>query len=402
MLLTDEPTTFDKLSFQRYVDVLIPVIVSPDTQTPLTIGIFGPWGSGKSSLLAQISARLGKGDDSPVLRVEFKPWLHRKETSLLLPLVQAIRDELATRGSRFVETVSRLTDCIVRLGAQIFLKTITANAASLDDLDKLEKAWLDRNRQARSELVGLRSHIEALCGSLGERKLLLVIDDLDRCDPIEIVDLLEAVKLFLDVKNLITILAVDKKIVDLGIEARYRKAGFDASQLAGIGADYLEKIVQVPIYLHHLTRTQVDTYLGSFVVDKHVKDQLEVLSPALERNPRKLKRIVNLMNATLRGEFPSQVNALLAKLIVLQVQERELFAGLAADPDVILALEKAYVDHTIDIDYTEYRSRHGQVRQFCERHYRPSGALAVLLSGPPHFALIKDTLESYFAFLPTA
>src|SRR5262245_58371627 len=72
----------DRLSVGRYVDPLISVLTDPDQQTPFTVGVFGPWGSGKSSLLRMLNERLKRDYSERFVRVWFNPWIYRGEANL--------------------------------------------------------------------------------------------------------------------------------------------------------------------------------------------------------------------------------------------------------------------------------------------------------------------------------
>src|SRR4051794_21289985 len=95
----------DLLRFDRYVLPLAQVLASGETSTPLTVGIFGAWGSGKSTLIKMLDEYLEVTDPDGFVRVHFNPWVHREEPGLLIPLLHTLHDTLAQdRKQRFTES----------------------------------------------------------------------------------------------------------------------------------------------------------------------------------------------------------------------------------------------------------------------------------------------------------
>ena len=89
VILSDIPKPRpDLLEFERYVKPLTDFIVTEGTDTPFVIGIFGTWGTGKTTLMKMIADRV-TANEYPV--VWFNPWLYRDEENLLVPLLQTIR-----------------------------------------------------------------------------------------------------------------------------------------------------------------------------------------------------------------------------------------------------------------------------------------------------------------------
>ena len=94
-VLPDIPTVEDKLNFGPYARTLLDIILNPDTETPLTIGIFGSWGSGKTSLMKMIEAGLKSAsrdaqDGRQTFPVWFNAWLYSKEETLWRALVMQV------------------------------------------------------------------------------------------------------------------------------------------------------------------------------------------------------------------------------------------------------------------------------------------------------------------------
>jgi len=398
----------DHLDFKRYLDPLVSLLANPNTQTPFTVGVFGTWGSGKTSLLQLLDARLQKDYPGKFLPVWFNPWIYRAEPNLLVPLLHTLHDALdAQPGTNFKESAKKIGSVLLRLGAGIFLKQVTAGTASMEDLEKLEEKYLKTHGRVESEMRNLRQTLQAEATKLAVdgTKLVLIVDDLDRCDPAQIIDLLEAVKLFFNLEHLFIILAVDKEVVDRGVQIKYKDFQFAAGRTSAIGAEYLEKMVQLPLSLFPLHRQQVETFMGQFDPDAAMKPHLLLLRDVLDPNPRKIKRVLNILNvvAQVKAATPALQNLkddILARLIVLQVQNGDVFSEAVKEPDLLLALEATYAGRLKPDDDQAYHDAYGRrgklVQQFCQTHFRPGGALGVLFKGEPFKPAAPD-LPAFFA-----
>ncbi len=384
-LLSDAPATRDLLRFDRYSAPLTSVLSDPGLVTPLTIGIFGTWGTGKSTLLGLLDKALSEDPNKGFVCVWFNPWVHRKEPNLLVPLLHALRDSLV---GRFQKSAEKITDVLVRLGADLLLKHFTAGVVTLDKLEKYEKAYLERRAQTESQLRNLRRCLEEEAKKLKPVRLVFFIDDLDRCEPPEIIDLLEAVKLFLDIENVVHVLAMDKEVVDRGIQVRYSQFSFAKDREAVIGAEYIEKMIQVPVHLFPLHPTQVTGYINALNQSDEIQKQLKLLGAALSPNPRKIKRLLNTIvfsNNILDSDprYATLDRSLVAALGIIRVEEPGLYAAVAHMPRILIALGEVYADRrnvTSATAFGDFGTKAEAARQVCEEYYRPASFLAGVFS----------------------
>lgn len=257
-IVNDQPTDTDALDFTPYVETLADIIQTGNT--PLTIGVFGTWGSGKTSLMKMVKKNL-PGDFTVAW---FDAWKYDKEETLwrafLLNVLFAAEqksgetEELTTlktmlyRGLEFEKTGGVTID-LAKLGAkvaegaiQIGLSFIPPLATLADMAKELQKSGtgnvaggfetaIQRERtkiyveQVRS-LEQFQNKFSKLVKSyIAPKRLVIFVDDLDRCLPEKAIEVLEAIKLFLDVENCVFVLGLDQEVIARGIEMKYRDFG---------------------------------------------------------------------------------------------------------------------------------------------------------------------------------
>jgi hypothetical protein len=337
--------------------------------------------------------------------------MHRDEKNLLVPLLHALHDTLNEDvKQRFVASAKKIGDVLLRLGAGIFLKTVTANTVSLESLEKLEKTYLDKSGQVESELRRLHSTLQAEADAIAKKgaRLIFFVDDLDRCEPAQIIDLLEAIKIFLDLRHVFVLLAVDKEVIDRGIEVKYSKFRFAEKRQAALGAEYLEKMVQLPLQLFPLRETQVLNFIQNLAPPQAVTEQQKLLAEILLPNPRKIKRVLNIlsvayaiMDATEGLAALNLKRDLIARLVVLQVQSGELYAEAAQQPDLLAALEEVYAGKLDKNDlnaFVAFGSRAEAIQELCKAYHRPESYLGVLFKGSS-FKELQKQLATYLTML---
>ena len=401
-ILSDAPAIHDLLNFDRYCDPLVELMTDELIETPLTIGIFGSWGSGKSTLLGMLERQLrDPGNRQKFLCVKFNPWIFRKEKNLLIPLLHAIRDAMMEDfGGKFKDSAARISDVLVHVGADLLLRHITMGKVTLDNLEKYEKAYLERKGTVDNQLRNLRATLAEQAKKLheGGATMVLLIDDLDRCDPTEMIDLLEALKLFLDVEHVIHILAVDKEVIDRGVEVKYGKYVFATDRKASLGAEYMEKMIQIPVYLYPLHDTQMRGFIKAHDLSFETNDLLDLLVAGLSPNPRKVKRVLNSIAFTRRAIDDRKTDwKIVAALAIIRVEQPELYANLARLPELLIALHHVYArDWSVEREtdfVAEFKDKAKFAREICAAWYKPAGPLAALFQ--VDFTAAKERLGEY-------
>jgi hypothetical protein len=248
----DNPTDEDMLGFGPVVDSVVAAVSSPDLD-PVTVALQSSWGGGKSSALKLIEAKL-KGNDRLVV-VPCDPWeyddLPKAEVRSLL--IGQVLKSLENKPS-LLENIQRLARRIawVKVGATI---TNMALAWKLD-AEKLVEVFTPTAEEPTS-MAGFRAEFEKVMSEADDLdKVVVLIDDLDRCSPNSVVAILEAIKVFLSVPKMAFVLAAEEALIRFAIE-RSENAGARSTY----SDRYLEKIVQLPVRLPTLSRDDAETFI---------------------------------------------------------------------------------------------------------------------------------------------
>ncbi len=436
----DNETSVDLLGFDQLVDTAT-LLVQSEELLPLTVGVFGDWGSGKSSLMRMVHERIEVDDE--YVTVSFSPWQHEDYDDVKAALMAAVMTTLRDRRDLFEKLSEDVVEGARGLWARLakrvdWFRTIGFAAkglgavaalsngnplgaglavGSVDDLrhmmrpDQLEKAMervddekllkdptvevtvTGQDRESIDQSIGeFRRDFEALLERLEVKALVVFIDDLDRCLPANILDTVEAVRLFLAVPKTAFVIGADERIVRHAIATRYPEL---PGQSINIGRDYLEKIIQVPIRIPPMTPSETETYLNLLGCSLHVEDDGEygalvelaaqnrrdsslgvamnygiaesrlsempsglpefmelvgriapTLSRGLRGNPRQVKRFMNtlLLRQRLAGARGIELDAaVLAKLMILEylyeAYFRQLFQWHVEGEGVVAQLE---------------------------------------------------------------
>jgi hypothetical protein len=280
-ILSDSPAEKDELGRGSYVEAFARVITSADT--PLVIAIYGAWGTGKTSFMKQLQDRLTQPDAlGHVTRtVWFDPWMHQSDEIPVLGLLHETAKELGQ------EMKQRAKEALINIG-RAMVSELRVPVVGLRVGRVLEEVAAGVYEQ-RAQQARLRHYFEVVLDAAGRKdgRLVFFIDDLDRCRPATALRLLEALQLFLNFKNCIFVLGLDREPVEAAIAAEYRDLGLRAES-------FLDKIIQLPFTLPPLPESVVNSFVASRVPDQ-LKACRPLLSAAAPDDPRQLKRTINVL-----------------------------------------------------------------------------------------------------------
>lgn len=320
---SDKETTEDLLGYTVHASLLKRVVTN-GKNLPITVGLYGDWGLGKTSILRILEKQLK--DDNDTVVIYFDGWSFESFDDAKMALIQGIVDALE-KEERFSAKVGDALDelnaafvkvrksinwmRVLRFAAKTIIPIAAApstggasliipllinafkeNKDNLVDIltsdkaaDFLKNAIGDENEEEKYAAVReFRKDFEDLIKKSKQGRVVVLIDDLDRCLPRHIIENLEAIKLFLNVPKTAFVIAADSYIVSNAIRSEYKEI-LDAAtkERPQLGDSYMEKFIQLPYRIPALSPKEVETYVtllfcqsildeGSF---KKVRDDFE-------------------------------------------------------------------------------------------------------------------------------
>ena len=295
----------DTLKLEEHAAALARFIRQCDTA--MTIAIQGDWGSGKTSMMRMIEHILSHGDGNERIRktIRINTWelaQFGQSENLPILLLSSLVGELAVDGDPNRSTAVRKWLGVLGRGAAVAVGTAfgqgDAVKAGVDHVaSEADGGPTDMVSAVREMKKGLEALVKGVTKECEGARVVVFIDDLDRLVPVRAVELLEVMKVFLDVPGCVFVLACDYQVVMKGLTEKF---GVSEAQLSG--KSFFDKIIQVP-YCMPLHRYDVNQYMEAIL--RSVSD--EAFGPediALYRrlteksvgfNPRGLKRIMNAL-----------------------------------------------------------------------------------------------------------
>lgn len=291
----------DQLEFNAYAKVLAYSII--ESYEPIAIGIFAGWGLGKTSLMNLIRQNVeefsdAKGQEADIITVWFNSWKYESENYPIISLCAAIISQLKSVNKND-DRLNRLIAGIKKIvhGITIKSKIDLTNLVSFEtnvSLDQLEKDCSAKIEALLEDSLYYNA-FEALSNATrncDRVKIIVFIDDLDRCSPTRAISLLENIKLIFNQPNFRFVFGLDRRTVSSYLNKKY---DFDES----MGNAYLEKIFQVsfiiPDYSGRIEKYAselIKSYFGIQVVNEF-KPIFPLIANLCENNPRRVKRLLN-------------------------------------------------------------------------------------------------------------
>jgi KAP family P-loop domain len=360
------------LGFEELATAFQSVIETSPAQ--FAIGLFGSWGSGKTTLMEAIAGRLNRANCAVV---SFSAWRYEKEQHLIVPLLDVVRegllawqDENAGASAQLKQTAKQVAatvgKAIASLLAGFSLKAGVPGGPEIsyemnkvitraDKFDEADMAARVPRSFYHASFRALQEAFAEFVGSSGERRIVVFVDDLDRCLPDGTLEVLEAIKLFFDIPGFVFIVGLDQRVVEMSIEHRYHDVNStkESSTLSGevvSGASYIRKIFQVPYALAPVSTAQIDDFLNSVSatallppaqwdeISTKVRPHLRFLADASGMNPREVKRFINAYTLV------RKIKPYLNEDIVLALQTIAFRSDWRSTQFALLAFSEAFID----------------------------------------------------------
>ncbi|WP_424862734.1 KAP family P-loop NTPase fold protein [Streptomyces sp. MMS24-I29] len=343
--LTDNPITRpedDVFHFEPYVTVLHEAVAQA-TPLPLTVGVFGSWGTGKSSFLRLWEQRFATED---VRTIWFNPWKYDQKVEVWAALLHTILAELE-KEEKLRDKARRLAKAATWLSVRAGLGAATAlgtgGVIKGEAVDQMLQDISARDSEQYRQINRFESDFAAAVKEFvsTDGRLVVFVDDLDRCTPESAMTVLESLKLFLAETRCVFVLALDLDVLAAVATNKFGDALKGAPSEVVSGMAYLDKIVQLPFFLPDVGFDTLRAAYAAAVPEFADLDFFwELLQSALGGNPRRLKRYLNVLSMALavtrsqNGRAPSHASGLqLAMLLIFRLRHRDFFHLLAAEPD---------------------------------------------------------------------
>lgn len=297
MIVADNETSVDLLYYEAIARTVVRLI-NEKSDEPLTVGVHGDWGAGKSSVLMMVQENFKK--DERVLCVRFNGWLFQGYEDAKAVLIETIVAELldsrsastrvvdqakkvlrrvdwmkaarklsglaisATTGIPHPETLKDLYDIASRLVSKSAEEITAADLKSVVDQagQYLKDAEPDT---APEQMHAFRDEFEELLRHADIDRLVVLVDDLDRCLPETAIETLEAIRLFLFVPKAAFVIAADEGMIEYAVRQHFPDLPV-ATGPATYARNYLEKLIQVPFRLPSLGYAETRIYITLLLV----------------------------------------------------------------------------------------------------------------------------------------
>jgi hypothetical protein len=338
--IIDEPLSEkeDQLGIESYYEALSNFICS--TNTPITIGIQGEWGSGKTSLLNNI---WGKLDEKEFRKIWVNTWEHSMlstpEETLLKIIKQIISDiTISDPDNKLFKGVKKASVSLFKGAARIGASVAGGQVAAQVVGDLMEENG-DSDNQIRFLRESLSKAIDDFKSKKGIKGFVFFIDDLDRIEPKDAVKILELLKNIFNIKHCIFILAIDYQVVVKGLREKFGEMTVENEWEFRA---FFDKIIQVPFTMP-MGAYDLGNYVGHLLKEINFIDQGTDYSAEIEKivgysiggNPRSLKRLANslsLINMFKKDPEQKEDKLLMLALICLQVAYPKMYEQLASKP----------------------------------------------------------------------
>jgi hypothetical protein len=364
-LITDDLPHTDGLGFKGYAEVLADAI--RHVSGPFTIGIIGEWGAGKTTLMQMINEELMIKEESShsshLHTIWFNPWQYEYEENVLLSLIQKILHELPESGAGGRRTKIRDFLLAVFVALQPAIKSAVgalwgSMAADIaKGVGKSAERFIELGRSIAAKGEG--ATYEQLRNELRKRddgplKVVVFLDDLDRCLPKNAVQLIEKIKLILNIPDFVFVAGMSRSRIEHYVQDQYGH-----SNDPEFAVHYLDKLYQIAFQVP-VARFQTDYFWKYTEGQLHSKISVADLQELktcfsfaftyTRFNPRMVKGIMNdtqidrqlVVKLLGQGQAPQWSFFVVTRLLIrrwrpvyewLLAQDETTWKDIYADPD---------------------------------------------------------------------
>ena len=309
MILSDNETKFDLLNNEAIAKTVVNLIKESNNQ-PISIGIHGDWGAGKSSILEMIEDLFNhtdKDDGKKYCCIRFNGWKHQGFEDSKIALMSAIVSELTakenlqetakeilgklwkninwmtvakTAGKTALGIATGTAPIAVLSSVRDMLKsTVTTQEGIANAIDViggyLKESKITEDTSSNTEFTEFHKNFKELLEKANIKKLVVLIDDLDRCLPDVAINTLEAVRLFMFTGETAFVVAADESMIRYAVKKHFPDVVDENKYNVGIefSNKYLEKLIQVPFRIPALGEVEACNYIMLLMVGSVLSEE---------------------------------------------------------------------------------------------------------------------------------
>lgn len=374
LILSDDYAKEDLIGHYDYSQGIVHIINSVDSDGAFIVGIYGQWGSGKTSFLQQIKKLLEEKNNQSeaVLTVWFNPWQFISEEHLIIPFFHTLIASLEGIANNakdkkvkeqilvFLKKIAKIPKALLYgIESEIKLPLIfDLKFSGKDFIDQYDKTSEDNDeniaiasiiKEYESTYYNLLQVLNNAVSNL-DFKIVVFIDDLDRCMPEDAIRLLEGLKVLLDLPNFVFVIALARKVIEQGVRLRYKHIFNNQNEYdtEGIEEEYLDKIIQFPFTLPTANAELVKENILNNYLKKigNIEEYADLVYEVLGSNPRTLKRFINSISFTIhfannKSDKKDELDqGLLLKIALVQYILPDLYKQVEKSPIYLVKLEE--------------------------------------------------------------
>jgi len=389
-------------NFDTYTEAISEIILFKENKTPFSIAINGKWGSGKTTLMKTLRAKLdeksGENGGRKVRTVWFDAWKYSETDSMLSALVLEILEEMGRKG-----IIDKIKDKTFFGTEKVdLLKPMTdlAKILTLNNGPEFDK-WI--HKAAYQEKLSFydifQDYMEKILrifvlgkenGKYTDKEgvLVIFIDDLDRCPPKKITKVLESINMFFDQEGCFFIIGTDVSLISKAIDAEY-------SELKGFsGNDYLKKMIQLQFNLPAIRENELKVFMQEELkIDLKLSNYFDVITKGLDCNQREIKRFINSLNLmrVLGNSIKdfSYKDELLIKWNILSFSFEDFIKQVEINHKFLVEMQKiSRIENEKDLEiFFEKELKSEYIKELCNRYRNKEKILNVLKCGEEEFEI---------------